>query len=121
MPAPTVLVVDDEPSVLQFICDALGACGYTTLAAANARQALEILKRPGRTIDVVLSDVVMPDVRGPELAREIQRISPSIPVVFMSGNAGRAELPSGADFLEKPFTLQALSTMLEQALSGADR
>jgi len=118
MAAPTVLVVDDEPSVLQLICHALGTYGYTALAAADARQALEIVKNAGPTINLMLSDVAMPGIRGPELAREIKRLSPSILVVFMSGNAGLAELPTGAAFIEKPFTLQALSAVLEQALHG---
>ena len=121
MSAPTVLVVDDEPSVLQFVCRALSAYGYTALAAGDSKQALDIVKKAGPTIDLMLSDVAMPEIRGPELAGEIKRISPSISVVFMSGNAGRAELPTGVPFIEKPFTLQSLSTTLEQVLQGLAR
>ena len=76
------------------------------------------MKNAGPTINLMLSDVVMPGIRGPELAREIKRLSPATLVVFMSGNAGLAELPTGAPFIEKPFTLQALSAVLEHALHG---
>ena len=118
MAALTVLVVDDEPAVLQVVCHALSGYGYQAIPASDAGQALNIVKNAGRAIDLVLSDVMMPGMRGPELAREILRLSPSTSVLFMSGNAGLAELPAGANFIEKPFTLRTLSARVEKVLRG---
>jgi two-component system, cell cycle sensor histidine kinase and response regulator CckA len=116
MATATVLVVDDEPAVLQFICHALDAYGYKAVPAADARQALEAVRNAGPVFDLVLSDVVMPGMHGPELAREIKRLSPATSILLMSGNAGLAELPAGSAFLEKPFALQALLDSVERAL-----
>jgi DNA-binding response OmpR family regulator len=115
----TVLVVDDEPAVLQFVCHALSGYGYRALPAPDGLQARDIVEKAGPAIDLLLSDVMMPGMRGPELAREIALLSPSTRVLFMSGNAGLAELPDGAHFIEKPFTLRALAAKVEQVLRGA--
>jgi two-component system cell cycle sensor histidine kinase/response regulator CckA len=116
--AATVLVVDDEPAVLQFVCHALRCYGYEALPASDGRQALDIISRFERPIDLVLSDVAMPGIRGPDLARRIARLSPSTSVLFMSGNVGLGELPAGSHFIEKPFTLRTLYAKVDQALHG---
>jgi DNA-binding NtrC family response regulator len=107
----TILVVEDDDGVRQFVRMGLEHAGYTVIPAANGEQALQLyLENPDR-IDLVLTDVMMPTRTGPELAIELRRLRPSLCVVFMSGFIGGmkpAELPPGIPFLEKPFTLERL-------------
>jgi two-component system, cell cycle sensor histidine kinase and response regulator CckA len=93
--------------------------GYEALNAAGPSAALEIVRAAAIPIDLLLSDVVMPEMRGPELAREISRLSPSTGVVFMSGYAPPEGLPEGAEFLSKPFTLAQLAEKVGRALGRA--
>jgi two-component system, cell cycle sensor histidine kinase and response regulator CckA len=111
----TILVADDEAALRHAVVEILRASGYKVLEAQTASDALEIAEqRHAGELDVLLTDVVMPVFRGPELARRVSRIHPDIRVVYMSGYAegfSEAELPANSSFLQKPFRF---ATLLEQ-------
>src|SRR5664279_1107063 len=98
MAKPKVLVVDDDPGVLRFVADALSIQGYEIHAASGPVQALELVKAMP-WFDLLVSDVIMPEMCGPELVRKIKQICPSIAVVMMSGNTSGQDLPSGTGFI----------------------
>ena len=117
MAAATVLVVDDDKSVLDFATQALGAAGYAVLGATTGRRALEIVNG-GNRVDLVVSDVVMPEMRGPQLVREIRQVSPKTAVMLMSGYlADPAEMPAEVPFLAKPFSPRDLVAAVERTLA----
>jgi serine/threonine-protein kinase len=103
-----VLLVDDEPTFLEPLSKLLIRQGYEVFAVISPHQALEIIrKHPG--IDVVVSDVDMPEMRGTELLREIAKISPRTVTVLMSGSTlDSAEVPAGVSVLKKPFSVKSL-------------
>jgi len=108
-----VLVVEDEDAVRDLVTSVLEEDGYRVYAAANGRQALDLLERhPG--IGLVLSDVVMPDLNGPELVARLQTLRPSAKVLFMSGYADSHLVSRGVNeasvkILHKPFSPAKLS------------
>src|ERR1700689_5095796 len=83
-----VLVVDDEPSVLKVVAAALESRGLEVIAVDDAKQALNIVEKQGGEISVVLSDVRMPGMSGPQLIRKVAERSPVIAVALMSGDIG---------------------------------
>jgi two-component system cell cycle sensor histidine kinase/response regulator CckA len=110
---PRVLVVEDEPQVRAIAARALSGAGFEVLQAANGALALLLVKEQQRRLDVIVTDVVMPELSGPELARAVRRLEPSIGLVFMSGfpeamHSARADEFRGAAFLSKPFAAQRL-------------
>jgi len=120
----TVLVAEDDESLRTMACTVLRRSGYTVYEASNG---LEALRRCGDTdlaIDLVLADMVMPGLGGLELARDVQRLRPGVPVIIMSGyaNGGAATLSapseSGLSFLEKPFTPEALQRTVSDAIAS---
>jgi two-component system cell cycle sensor histidine kinase/response regulator CckA len=120
----TVLVVEDEPSVLVMASRILERAGNAVLSAADGPSALEILAARGDDVDLVLADVVMPRMLGPELAKRIARDRPGLPVVFMSGYthqkiAAQALLRGEVVLIEKPFTAARLVNAVGAALSAA--
>lgn len=119
MAVKRVLIVDDEPSILVLASVALRRHGYEAVPAAGPREALEIFRHAAPPIDLVVSDVVMPEMRGPDLVNEIRRLSPSVRVLFMSGFTNPEGVPEGADFLAKPFTLNQLAEKVNQVLAGS--
>jgi len=116
----TVLVVEDEESVRALICSILSQNGYTVLQAANPASALKIAQQH-QPIDLLLTDVVMPGMSGPAMAKKLQEIRPGLKVLFMSGYAGgfgvaRGLLEDGVALLQKPFTKNALLRKLHETL-----
>jgi CheY-like chemotaxis protein len=125
----TILLVEDEELVRVLATRVLERAGFTVLTAANAEEALaQAAIHPG-PIDLLLADVVMPRVQGPELAAELLRQRPGLPILFTSGytagGAGlTAALPADARFLDKPFSPSGLiaavrATIDEPAISAA--
>ena len=111
--ARTVLVVEDERTVRQIVTNALTRAGYQVLAAADPAAGLALMQDHDRTIDLLVTDVMMPGGNGRDLARKAQRLRPDLRVLFMSGFAGLAFDSDGpaascGAFLQKPFTLDAL-------------
>jgi PAS domain S-box-containing protein len=121
-----VLVVEDDPAVREFARRSLEATGYTVLVAAGGDEALRAIENQVETIDVLLTDIVMPGVHGPELAARIRAQRPGIGVVLMSGYAEddlgpNAELNSSSEILPKPFNLEALSRAVGRAADAGGR
>jgi two-component system cell cycle response regulator CpdR len=112
-----VLVVDDDPAVLGLVAGALSSEGYEVRAVPNPTQAAELAKM-SPYFDLLVSDVDMPDVCGPELARQITQICPTIAIVLMSGKAADQALPKSAWFISKPFLLTNLYSVVEKALDA---
>ncbi len=118
----SILLVEDEDAVRDLARLVLERQGYRVMTAANAGEALEIVERKDQPIDLLVSDVVMPGVSGPELARQVRRIRPGIRTLFLSGYTeemiGQRSRIEGADaFLSKPFTPQSLTRELREVLS----
>jgi two-component system cell cycle sensor histidine kinase/response regulator CckA len=116
----TVLLVEDEEAVRSFASRALATRGYTVLEAASGVEALEIMDREKGQVDLVVSDVVMPEMDGPTLLHHLRERNPSIRIVFMSGyaeEAFRKNLNADEDFvfLPKPFTLKKLAETVKAA------
>ena len=116
----TVLLVEDEEAVRSFASRALSTRGYTVLEAGTGVEALEIMDRENGKVDLVVSDVVMPEMDGPTLLRHLRERNPEIRIVFMSGYAEEAFRKNlGADenfvFLPKPFTLKKLAETVKAA------
>ena len=117
----TVLLVEDEPAVREMTQAALQRHGYTVLPAASGAEALQIARANHGAIDVVLTDVVMPGMSGPQLVERLREDQPRLAALFMSGYTSDAVLRHGietgeADFLQKPFSTSALATKLRQVL-----
>ena len=121
-----VLVVEDDPAVREFARRSLEASGYVVLTAAGGDEALEASQDLGEHIDVLLTDVLMPGIHGPELAAKIRANRPDIGVVFMSGYAEDdvdrdPQIGVSGEILAKPFNMQALSRAIERAADAAHR
>ncbi|MFL6863186.1 MAG: ATP-binding protein [Allosphingosinicella sp.] len=114
-----ILVVEDDPRVSRSTVSALEELGYAPIACASGREALEILERSGG-IELILTDIMMPEMTGTELIREASRLYPWIGVLFVTGyvgEAGDAEGLAGYDILRKPFTVSALAEAVATALA----
>lgn len=119
-----VLVVEDETVVRSLARRGLEAAGYTVYQAPNGSAALQFLSTKAGMIDLVLTDVVMPNVNGRQLAEAMAEQHPGLPVLFMSGYSGdeitrRGLMVLGASFIQKPFTLEALALAVRQRLDEA--
>jgi len=122
----TILVVDDDLSVLTVIKCMLENGDYNLLLAHSAESALRMVERDDLTIDLMLIDVVMPDTSGVDLAERILAIRPHLKVIFMSGYTDSEVvrvkiLDRALGFLPKPFTSDGLLERLEKVLSPGRR
>jgi two-component system, cell cycle response regulator CpdR len=113
-----ILVVDDEPEVLRFVAGVLERAEYEVAPAPGPRQALAIIADAG-PFDLVVTDVVMPEMCGPELAGEIQALSPSSAIMFISGCVPVGQLPKGVPYLGKPFSPRDLLSAVGRVLSAS--
>ena len=122
----TVLAVDDEPDLLEAVRRILARQGHTVLCATNVAEAMRICRTHDGRIDLLLTDVRMPDGTGTDLAAEATRARPELAVLFMSGLADAAGF-AGADagdgeptaaVVGKPFTPRSLADAVDRALSA---
>jgi two-component system, cell cycle sensor histidine kinase and response regulator CckA len=119
----TILLVEDEDPVRAVNGRALSARGYTVLEAASGVEALQIMEERESPVDLVVSDVVMPEMDGPTLLRELRKRYPDLKVIFVSGyaeDAFKKNLPDGEafNFLPKPFSLKQLVETVKQTLAA---
>jgi two-component system cell cycle sensor histidine kinase/response regulator CckA len=116
-----VLLVEDEVDVRQFAVRALKRQGYQVLEAADGLEALEVMGANEGNIDIVVSDVVMPEMDGPTLFKELRKRNPAMKVIFVSGYPNEAFRESmGSDdfaFLPKPFSLPQLAAKVKEELT----
>jgi two-component system cell cycle sensor histidine kinase/response regulator CckA len=121
----TVLVVEDEQEVRELACEFLKCAGYSVVTAENGLEALETAKRFGKSIRLVLTDIVMPKMRGPELAKQLKSVLPDVKIVYMTGYLEQAdagdEFLQGAYFLQKPFTRESIVGRVAEAIKGERR
>jgi two-component system cell cycle sensor histidine kinase/response regulator CckA len=117
----TILLVDDEPMILQVGCAVLQKLGYTVFKAEGGREALEVYKEKGDSIDLVILDMLMPDMGGSETYDRLKDINPTVKVLLSSGYSvdGQATeiLNRGCDaFIQKPFSIRELSGRIREIL-----
>ncbi|HXI20187.1 MAG TPA: response regulator [Gemmatimonadales bacterium] len=119
----TILVVEDEPSVLRVETRLLTGAGYRVLPAASPAEALVLVRRAADRPDLLLTDLTLPDMDGYRLAARVREELPDILLVFTSGHdQGRTGFETGAEpaglYLQKPFTRESLLAIVAQALEG---
>ncbi|MFZ5516624.1 MAG: ATP-binding protein [Candidatus Zhuqueibacterota bacterium] len=119
----TILLVEDEPAVLKMTTSMLTRQGYTVLAASSPGEAIRLASEHTGRIDLLLTDVIMPEMDGCDLARNLLSIHPSLKRLYMSGYtadiiAHHGVLDQGEHFIQKPFSLKDLEEKLRKALEG---
>lgn len=117
----TILLVEDDDSVRNLVREGLTAQGYTLLVAGSGVEALEICQQYSRQIDLLLTDIVMPGMSGPELAEKLYEIFPSAKMLFMTGYTDTVIARHGAlnqpvEIIQKPFTIEQLGQKVLQVL-----
>jgi two-component system cell cycle sensor histidine kinase/response regulator CckA len=119
----TVLLVEDEDAVRSFAARALESRGYTVLAASSGAEALRVMAENDSAVDLVVSDVVMPEMDGPTLLKELRSKQPELKIIFVSGYAEDAFKKNLGDeerfvFLPKPFTLKQLIQAVKETMDS---
>lgn len=122
--AATVAVVDDQKAIRTVVREMLSDHGYVVVECEDSEQCLSVILDHSEPIDLLLTDVTMPGLSGPELARRLWQTRPGTPVVLMSGYADSADLEDGAhagpvQLLRKPFSIEGLLGAVAGALGGA--
>ena len=117
----TILLVEDEPSILKVGTSMLKELGYQVLAVCSSGEAVQLARTHTGKIHVLMTDVVMPEMNGRELADRIVAIRPDIKCLFMSGYTSnaivhRGVLDEGISFIQKPFSMQALAAKVSEVL-----
>ncbi|HYL86580.1 MAG TPA: ATP-binding protein [Candidatus Angelobacter sp.] len=117
----TVLIAEDEDAVRELASEFVSSAGYTVLAAKDGMEALALAERSTVPIDLLITDVVMPKMRGPELAEQLKKLRPELKIVYMSGyleyNSGNGQFLEEGFFLQKPFSRNTLVSKADEALS----
>jgi DNA-binding NtrC family response regulator len=114
----TILIADDEPAILHATTLFLQGCGYNVLTAEDGERALKAFAEAQDTIQLVISDVVMPEMPGPQLVRSIKSLSPSTATLLMSGTWTVPE--DGVALLGKPFSRQNFLEIVRELLDACD-
>jgi signal transduction histidine kinase/ActR/RegA family two-component response regulator len=120
----TILVVEDEEVVRQLLCSVLEDSGYQVLCAGSPNDAISLVRRHTGPIQLLVSDVVMPEMHGPELARQLAGMQPEMKVLFVSGYSendisDQGVLDPHLDVLQKPFTHQSLLRKISSVLANS--
>jgi two-component system cell cycle sensor histidine kinase/response regulator CckA len=121
--AGTILLVEDQAAIRMLLEDVLSEAGHRVLAAADGRAALVHAQQYAGAVDLLITDVVMPEMSGPELAAQVTPLRPSVIVLYMSGYTDHALLrkgaiEQGAAFLQKPFLPESLLSKIDELLSS---
>ena len=117
----TILVVDDDNAVLRVTNSMLTFHGYTFIGAASGKKALQLFAvEPEITVDLMLVDIVMPGMNGPELVDHIWKLRPGLPALYCSGYSGKEflwpEIARNVSYLAKPFTAFQLTKQIRETL-----
>ena len=120
----TILLVEDEDGLRSLNARGLRSRGYSVIEAANGIEAMEALDEKDGAVDLVVSDVVMPEMDGPTLLREMRKRNPNLKIIFVSGYAEEAfdkSLPENEQFafLPKPFALSALVEKVKETMTAS--
>lgn len=119
----SVLFVEDDEAISQFVCEALTSLGYIVTNASNGQQALEIFKLKPDTFDIIVSDLIMPKLNGKEFVQKVKKIRPHIKVIYVSGYTDNhivhdGLLEKGVNFINKPFSIETLTSRIRQILDN---
>jgi two-component system, cell cycle sensor histidine kinase and response regulator CckA len=122
----TLLVVENESAIRNLLQVALSRSGYTVLAAESGREALELVRTHTGAIHLLITDVMMPDMDGPELVRQLSTIRPDTRALFMSGYMNDTLgdcmiLSTNANFIQKPFSPRTIAQKVREILDGVER
>jgi PAS domain S-box-containing protein len=120
----TILLVEDSDSLREMIGEVLEASGYSVIQASTPETSTKVLVDKGATVDLLLTDVIMPGMAGPELAARLQSTNPRARVLYISGYTdamigSRGVIQPGMHFLQKPFTFDALLKMVREVLDAS--
>lgn len=121
--APTILAVDDDHIVLGLLDCVLSMAGYRVLTADGGRSAIQVFEQNAGPVQLLLTDVMMPDLTGPVVAERLLALQPDLSVLFISGfhDADLVQgfvANKGFSLLPKPFTVDALLRVVKSALNG---
>jgi two-component system, cell cycle sensor histidine kinase and response regulator CckA len=119
----TILLVEDQAAIRMLLEDVLSEAGHRVLAAADGRAAMQLAQEYTGVVDLLVTDVVMPEMSGPDLASQITPLRPSVIVLYMSGYTDHVLLHGGAveqgtAFLQKPFLPESLLSKIDELLSS---
>jgi two-component system cell cycle sensor histidine kinase/response regulator CckA len=119
----TILIVEDDEAVSQLAVRVLRLAGYSVLTASSGAEAMQILERHGKPVHLVLTDIVMPGMSGPDLAAQLGEISPRTKIIFTSGYTDDSivnqQLPgAAAHFIAKPYTTADLTRTVREVLDS---
>ena len=124
----TVLAVDDDPVMLELVSKVLKPFGYNVIFASSGEEALDVAASlQEKKIDLLLTDVILPGIKGQELAKQLLDSYPEVSVLFMSGYMNTSIIPGGVlepgiHLIQKPFSLEELAARIRKVLDGpADR
>jgi len=117
----TILIVEDDADLRTYLADILQNLNYRVITAPNAQSALTILLQENRSVDLLLTDVVMPGINGRELARRAEELRPGLPVLYMTGYSRNAvvhqgRLDEGVNFLQKPVNQAQLASRIRELI-----
>jgi two-component system, cell cycle sensor histidine kinase and response regulator CckA len=118
----TILLVEDEPTILEMASLILKGLGYTVVTAGTGNEAIRLFMEQADTIQMLMTDVVMPDMNGRDLQKELQLHSPQLKCLFMSGYtanviAHHGVLDEGVHFIHKPFSVLDLASKVREVLA----
>jgi two-component system cell cycle sensor histidine kinase/response regulator CckA len=114
----TIVVAEDEPALRRLVQRVLEDDGYRILLASNGREALELVEQHAEEIDLLITDVSMPQISGPDLVAQVNRRWPDLRVLYLSGHADSALSGGGVqvNLLRKPFELEELTRRVSETL-----
>ena len=115
----TILVVEDDAIVRMLIVDVLEELEFSVLEAADAEEALALVQQPGQVIDLMMTDVGLPDMDGKQLASKVRELLPTLPILFASGYAENIDVPAGMQVIAKPFSIDQLRDKVKAMLATA--
>ncbi|NMZ41926.1 response regulator [Pseudomonas proteolytica] len=115
--ASTILVVEDDAIVRMLIVDVLEELEFKVLEAADGETALKLINDGANVIDLMMTDVGLPDIDGKELAQQTRILRPALPILLASGYAENIELPPGMQMMAKPFSIDQLRDKVKGMLA----
>jgi CheY-like chemotaxis protein len=114
--SPTILVVEDDAIVRMLIVDVLEELEFTVVEAADAEEALKKVEDTHQVIDLMMTDVGLPDMDGKQLATKVRELRPTLPILFASGYAETIDVPPGMQVIAKPFSIDQLRDKVKSML-----
>ncbi|OIN46285.1 response regulator [Pseudomonas azotoformans] len=117
--ASTILVVEDDAIVRMLIVDVLEELEFNVLEAGDAEEALALVQNTDQVIDLMMTDVGLPDMDGKQLAAKVRELRADLPILFASGYAENIDVPAGMQVIAKPFSIDQLRDKVKSMLPAA--